>query len=202
MSTQTAQTPAEANLWEDGIESLFSQMSELPTFWRDQARDAISPTDDGFVTLFITEDRTIGEPDTRLGCDLTKPQGQEFEPEITELHTLTLQVQVETYDNRARHRGRFFCNRVRTRLHRESSRVALAKIATSLIDVSPILSAAAEIDNRQSSASTMLVRLHAATIERDKPFGYIDIFRLQPTITDDGGNVVTTTTIDINLPDP
>jgi hypothetical protein len=200
--TPVAQTPPEANLWENAMERMFAELSELPAFWRDQPRDFVGPDQDGFVTLFVAEDVVVGVPETRIETPSGAAAGAEIEPTIAELHRLTLQVQVETYDNQARSRGRFFASRIRTRLRRESAQLAMAKVATSLIDVSPIISAAVPIDNRQTSASTMNVRLHTATVERDKAFGYIDIIRLVPDLTDEGGSPIVLSPIDINLPDP
>lgn len=202
MSTPTAQTPSEANVWEDAIAGLVKELSGLPTFWRDQPRPFVSPDQSGFVTLFVSDDIVVGVPETRIVCDLAAAAGSEIQPSVAELHLLTLQIQVETYDNRARSRGRFFCSRVRTRLRRESALLALEKVSTSLVDVTAIVSAAGVIDNRQTSASTFSVRLHTATLEADKAFGYIDILRLVPTLLDDGGNPITLAPIDIDLPDP
>lgn len=198
----TAQTPQEANIWEDVIRELFGELAEIPTFWRDQPRPFVGADQKGFVTLFVIEDTIVGVPETRLECDLTRPQGQEFEPTIAELHRLALQVQVETYDNQARQRGRFFANRIRTRLRREETLVALGRVETSLIDVSPITPLTTEIDNRVTSLATMTVRLHTATVEVGKRFGYIDVIRLVPALEDEAGNAIPLGSIDIDLPDP
>lgn len=202
MTTPTAQTPQEANLWEDAIAGIVKELGELPTFWRDQPRDFVGADQDGFVTLFVSEDVVVGIPETRLEFPVGAAEGAEIEPTIAELHRLTLQIQVETYDNQARQRGRFFASRIRTRLRRESAQLSLAKVSTSLIDISPIISAAVLIDNRQTSASTMNVRLHTATVERDKAFGYIDVLRLVPDLTDEGGNPIAVPPFDIDLPSP
>ncbi len=198
----TAQTPPEANIWEDVIQELFRELAEIPAFWRDQPRPFVDAGQKGFVTLFVIEDTIVGVPETRLECDLTRPQGQEIEPTIAELHRIALQVQVETYDNQARQRGRFFANRIRTRLRREETLVALGRVETSLIDVSAITPLTTEIDNRVTSLATMTIRLHTATVEVGKRFGYIDVIRLVPALEDEAGNAVPLGSIDIDLPDP
>jgi hypothetical protein len=202
MPAPIAVTPDKADVWEDVLEELFQELSELPTFWRDQPRPFVDADQDGFVTLFVTEDVVVGVPERRLVCNLAAPAGEEIEPTIAELHRLSLQVQVETYDNAAKQRGRFFASRLRTRLRTEAAELALARVETSLIDVSPIISAAVPIDNRQSSASTMTVRLHAATVERERPFGYIDVLRLVPDLEDEAGDPIPLASIDVDLPDP
>lgn len=200
MVDPVAQAPAEANLWEDGIKSLICEVSELPVYWRDQERPATFSADEGFVTLFVVDDTVVGVPEERLVFNDQVTENEQFEPSIVETHILTIQVGVETYDNQARQRGRFFCNRIRTRMRREASHLALKKISSSLIDIGPIISAAIPIDSRQSSLSTMPVRLHAGTCERDKPFGFIETIRLTPEITGEDGNIIPLPTVDIDLP--
>jgi hypothetical protein len=193
-------TPDREGVWEDGLQDLFHDLSGLPTFWRDQERPAVFPQQRGFVTLFVIEDVVVGIPEERHVCDLTAPQGEEIEPTIAELHTITLQVQVETYDHEPGARGRNFASRIRTRLRRESSNLALLALETSLIDISPILSASVPIDNRQTSTSTMIVRLHAATVEVDRSFGFIDVVRLEPSLTGEDGNPIPLPSFDVDLP--
>ncbi len=202
MTTPTAQTPPEANLWEDGVAGVVRELAELQTFWRDQERPAVFAPQHGFVTLFVTEDLVVGVPETRLELPAGAAAGAEIEPTIAELHRITLQVQVETYDNQARQRGRFFASRIRTRLRRESARLALEKISTSLIDITAIISVAIPIDNRQGSASTTFVRLHTATLERDKAFGFIDVVRLVPSFTGEDGVAIPLPPFDVDLPGP
>lgn len=202
MSTASATEPDEADVWETGIREIFETISELRVFWRDQKRPSVSPREHGFVTLFVTEDRVVGIPETRTTFNAAAVAGAECEPSLVELHALTLVVGVETYSNAALGRGRWYVDRIRRRLRRDSTCLALGKISTSLIDVGPILSGAVPIDGRQRSLSTILVRLHTAICERDKALGYIDVIRVTPTITQDGGVVIPGTPTDIDLPDP
>ena len=201
-SAQTAQEPAAAQIWEDALSGLFGDLSELPTVWRDAPRPAVFPSQRGLCTLFVSSDRVVGVPETRLSFPATPPVGAEIEPSIVEVHLLELLVGVETYDHRARERGRFFASRIRTRLRRESARLALEKVSTSMIDVGPVLSASLPVDGRMSSASTIVVRLHTATCERDKTFGYIETVRLVPSLEDEAGGAISSPPIDVVIPSP
>jgi len=201
MSDQIAQEPKDADVWEDAVRRVFAELSELRVFWRDQERPAVLPNQP-FVTLFVSSDDVVGVPETRLEKPAGAPAGEEIEPSIVELHLLSLEVAVESYDNRARRRGRFFASRIRTRLRRESAILDLQKVSTALVDVSPIISAAAPIDNRQTSLSTMTVRLHAATCERDRAFGFIDSVELEPELVDEAGSPIPLAPIVVDLPDP
>ena len=178
------QSPNEADAWEDGVLNLIRQVSEVDTFWRDQPRPAVFGS---FVTLHLQEDIINGRSETRLNHNAAADTGEEQEPCIVEHHSITLQVVAESYDTRARFRGRDICARIRRRLDRDSSRVALGELETSLIDAGAVTSGQGTIDGRAISTGTMLVRLHTMTIESDAAFGYIASAEIVPTITDDVG---------------
>lgn len=201
MTEQIAQEPKDADVWEEAVRAAFEEIAEARVFWRDQARPAVLPSAP-FVTLFVSSDDVVGVPETRLEKPAGAPAGEEIEPSIVELHLLALEVAVESYDNRARKRGRHVASRIRTRLRRESTILALQRVSTALIDVSPITSAAVPIDNRQTSLSVMTVRLHAATCERDRAFGYIDTVELEPDLEDEAGDPIPIAPIVLDLPDP
>lgn len=178
------QTPAEANIWEDGILNLIRQVSEVDTFWRDQPRPAVFGP---FVTLHVQEDVVDGTSETRIDYNPAAPAGMEQEPCIVEHHSITLQVVAESYDTRARFRGRDICARIRRRLDRDSSRIALGELEASIVDAGAVTSGQGTIDGRAISIGTMLVKLHAMTIESDAAFGYIETAEIVPTITDSTG---------------
>lgn len=192
--------PKNVERWEDGLRDLVRELAELRTFWRDQERPAVLPADGGFVTLAVVEDLVVGTAEERLEFDAGAAAGEEFSPTIAELHLLRLSIGVETYSNAAKKRGRTVASRIRTRLRRASTKVALNRLNTSLVDIGPVLFAGLEVDNRMSSLATVEVRLHVATVERAEPFGYIDTIETERTITGEDGVPLATETETITLP--
>lgn len=200
MATHLEVEPKNAGKWEDALRDLFRELAELRVFWRDQERPAVLPEDGGFVTLAVVEDRVVGVPEERLVFDAGAPAGKEFQPAIAELHLLRLAVAVETYTNAAKKRGRFFANRIRTRLRREATKLALQRLNTSLVDVGSVLFAGVELDNRMSSLATLEVRLHVATVEDAPPFGYIETIETEAEMVGEDGVPLATVAQDIDLP--
>lgn len=193
----------DAQTWEDNLQRLFEKLSELTTIWRDQERPF---TDDpGLCLLKITNDTSVGTDETRIALntsEVTSSPPIEIEPTQVGLRTVTLQVQIETYDQDATQRPMFFLKRIRSRLWRPSTLLAFREIDTSLINTLPITSVGRIIDGRAYSLATMDTRLHTVDVEPDQPFGRIDKIAIQPTVTDDGGNPIAAAPFTIDLPDP
>lgn len=200
MATHLEVEPKNVEKWEDALRDLFRELAELRVFWRDQERPAVLPEDGGFVTLAVVEDRVVGIPEERLEFDAGAVQGKEFQPAIAELHLLRLAVAVETYTNAAKKRGRTVASRIRTRLRRSATVVALNRLNTSLVDIGPVLFAGVPIDNRMSSLATFEVRLHVATVEGAPPFGYIETIETEAEMVGEDGVPLATVATTIDLP--
>lgn len=193
----------DAQTWEDNIQRLLEKISELTTVWRDQGRPF---TDEpGICLLKVTNDVNVGIDETRIVLntgEVTSSPPIEIEPTQVGLRIVTLQIQIETYDQDATQRPLFFLKRIRSRLRRPSTLLAFKEIDTSLINTLPISSVNRTIDGRAYSLAIMDIRLHTIDVEPDQPFGRIDKIAIQPTVTDDGGNLVTVAPFTIDLPDP
>lgn len=200
MSATTTTTP---DIWEDGIARLFEKIGEpLPVLWKEQARPYLP---DGVILLKAIADVSQGVDEYRITLDASKAASappEECEPLSCGMAAVTLQVQVETFDQDASGRARTMLRRLRQRLRWPSSLEALRTIETSLIDVlvMPVIDKLQ--DNRQYSLATMDVRLNTIQIEPDKPFGRIDTIAVQPMLTDQAGGAISTPPFTIDLPDP
>ncbi len=193
----------DALTWENALITLFENISGLTTVWRDQPR----PMTDGpgMCQLKVTNDDSVGIDETRTVLNAAEKDSAppiEIEPEQVGLRTLVLQVRVETFDQGAVQRPRFFMKQIRSRLRRPSSLLVLKGIDTSLIETLPIISVDRTLDNRAFSFAVMDVRLHTIDVESDAAFGRIDKIAIQPNVTDPGGNTITVAPFTIDLPDP
>lgn len=195
----------DAQTWEDGIQELFGQLSGLPTHWRDQERPFLAAADVGQCLLKVISERPLGVDETREAlnlAELTSSPPVEIEPSQVGLRIVTLQVQIETFDQDADRRARFFTGRITTRIRRPSSRAALQVLDTSIIDIQAAVFVERVVDERAYSMGTMAIRLHTIVDERDKPFGRIDTISGTANLDNAGGSPAGIVTFTIDLPDP
>ena len=185
MTTPSATTPSEADIWDDGMVAIFAELCGLKTWWRDRARPAAVGLA-GFCTLFIASDRVLST-ETRLDVNDLATTGKEIEPSVNELHLFELLVQVETATQLATKSARFLAQQIRTRLERDETLLALEALSTSVVDVGPVLSASLPVDGRQRAVATIVVRMHRATSERAPALGYIQTVQTQPSIEGEDG---------------
>lgn len=202
MSSTTTTTP---DVWEDGLQRLFETIGELPTCWKEQPRPYLP---DGVILLKVIADLSQGVDEYRIAlnsAELTSSPPIECEPTSCGSSVVTLQVQVETFDQDASGRARTVLRKIRQRLRWPSSRAALKTIETSLVDILSIPVIDKTEDGRQYSLATMDVRLNTIQVENDQPFGRIDSMVLTPTLTDDSGGAIPASKaapFTIDLPDP
>jgi hypothetical protein len=192
----------QADVWEDTIERLFGQLSELPTCWEDRERPALGPGADGICLLRVTSVPALGVDETRYTFTDDAAPAPDVFPEQTGNRTPVLSVKVDSYDNNARTRARAILERIRTRLRRPSSRAALAKIDTSIATIGTVFAVGRVEDNREYSRAAMDVVLNAAICDADVPFGSIKTIEVSGEITDAADVVVGTPAFTITLPDP
>lgn len=195
----------DAQTWEDGIQELFEVLSGLPTYWRDQERPFLSPTDRGQCLLKVIAERPLGVDETREPvnlAELTSSPPIEIEPSQVGLRIVTLQVQVETFDQDADRRARFFLGQITTRIRRASSRATLRTLDTSIITIEPAVLVERIVDERAYSLGTMSIRFHTIVDERDQPFGRIDTVSGAGTVQNAGGSAAGAITFTLDLPDP
>lgn len=203
MSSTTTTTP---DVWEDGLERLFETIGEpLPVCWKEQPRPYLP---DGVILLKVIGDLNQGTDEYRIALDsaeLTSSPPVECVPTSCGAALVTLQVQVETFDQDASGRARTMLRKIRQRLRWPSSLLHLKTIETSLVDMLTIPIIDKTEDGRQYSLATMDVRLNTIQVENDVPFGRIDSIVLTPTFTDDSGGAISAAKappFTIDLPDP
>lgn len=200
MSSTTTTTPDE---WEDGIKLLFERIGDpLPVAWKEQGRDY---TPDGVILLKVIADASQGIDEYRTvvnTAELTSSPPIEIEPTACGSSRVTLQVQVETFDQDGSRRARWMLRQIRLRLRWPSSLANLKVLETSLLDILSLPVVDRLRDNRQYSLATMDVRLNTIQIEADKPFGRIDKLGIQPLLSDEAGSPIVLPPFTINLPDP
>jgi hypothetical protein len=190
-------------MWEDGLERLFEKIGDgLPVCWKEQERP-YAP--DGIILLRVIGDLSLGTDNYRMDIDtslLTSSPPTEIQPTSNGNAVVTLQVQVETFDQHASGRARTFLRKIRQRLRLPSSIAHLKTIETSLAEILTVPVVDKLEDNRQYSLATMDVRLNTIQVENDVPFGRIDSIAIQPTLADEVGGAITTPPFTIDLPDP
>ncbi len=199
MSSTTTTTP---DVWEDGLELLFERIGDpLPVCWKERERPFV---EDGIVLLKVIADLSIGVDEYRIVYDpaqVASDPPEEMIPTSCGSALVTLQVQVETFDQDASGRARTALRRIRQRLRWPSSLQALRKIETSLVDILTIPVIDRVQDGRVYSLATMDVRLNTIQVENDKPFGRIDTIVVQPDLLDESGVPLTLPPFTIDLPD-
>lgn len=200
MSSTTTTTP---DIWEDGLELLFERIGDpLPVCWKERERPFAS---DGIILLKVIADASQGVDEYRIAHDPALNSSSppaECIPTSCGSSRVTLQVQVETFDQDGPGSARTQLRKIRQRLRWPSSLAALKAIETSLVDIIAIPVIDKLEDGRQYSLATMDVRLNTIQIENDKPFGRIDTIAVQPTLTSESGSPITTPPFTIDLPDP
>ncbi len=200
MSSTTTTTP---DVWEDGLERLFETIGEpFPVCWKEQPRPYLP---DGAILLKVIADLSQGVDEYRIVNDPalnSSSPPEECIPTSCGSALVTLQVQVETFDQDASGRARTLLRKIRQRLRWPSSRLALKTLETSLVDILTIPIIDKVEDGRQYSLATMDVRLNTIQVENDVPFGRIDTIAIQPNLTDEGGGAIVTPPFTIDLPDP
>ncbi len=184
------------DIWEDNMERIFEQISELDADWRDQPRDAVGPREISRVFLKVTNDTNVGLPEYVITDD------ENCNVDIKQLKLLTLQVQVESTNMDASHRARASMERIRLRLYRPSTLAAFRVIESSLIDVAPTIVVDTTQDNRALSVATADLRMHRIDQEPDVAFGRIDKIAIAGKVLNALGATVATSSLVIDLPDP
>jgi hypothetical protein len=192
----------DADVWEDTIERLFKQLSEVPTCWEDRQREMVDPEALALCMLRVSSVLALGVDETRHTFTGAAAPDPDTFPAQTGNRRPVLTVTVDSWDNDAKRRARHILERIRTRLRRPSSRALLNDIDTSLSGITAIVATGRIEDNREYARASMDVMLNTIVDDPDHAFGSIKNIEVSGTIKDVDDSVVANPAFTIVLPDP
>jgi hypothetical protein len=163
----------DADVWEDSIERLFLQLSEVPTCWEDRERLMVDPEALALCMLRISSVAALGVDETRYTYTGDAAPASDTFPAQVGNRRPVLTVKVDAWSNDAKRRSRHILERIRTRLRRPSSRALLNQIDSSLVSITAIVASGRIEDNREYARAAMDVMLNAIVDDPDQAFGSI-----------------------------